>query len=84
MGNIAKDKEMKNIHLVSYESWRDGALCGTYDPLTTDQLAEMFTATCKYGSGNLWTGTTGTLATYVRLLLREVEHLRGAGSDAID
>ena len=60
----------------AWMNWRDAALSGTYDPLSDERLSEMFTATCKYGSGNCWTGTSGTLASMVRELLREVEHLR--------
>lgn len=73
------------IHRASWESWKSAATVGTYDPLDEDRLAEMFMATCRYGSGNLWTGTTGTLAGYVRELLREVSRLRHAikGTDDV-
>ena len=60
----------------SYLNWSAAALRRTYHPISSDRLAEMYTATCKYGSGNCWTGTSGTLASMVRELLREVEHLR--------
>lgn len=70
---------MSKEYLRSWESWKSAATADTsYDPLDEECLADMFTATCRYGSGNLWTGTTGTLAGYVRLLLREVAHLRHA------
>jgi len=57
----------------TWDHWRESAMSGTYTPLSDERLAEMFTATCRYGSGNCWTGTTGTLATYIRELLRERE-----------
>jgi hypothetical protein len=34
----------------------------------------MFEATCRYGSGNCWTGTTGELAAMIRELLAEREN----------
>ena len=58
----------------SYKSWLVNQNCCT--PIAPERLAEMFSATCKYGSGNCWTGTAGMLSGYVRELLREVEHLR--------
>lgn len=60
----------------SYENWLSNATAGTYTPLSPERLAEMFHATCRYGSGNDWTGTSGNLCKMVRELLREVEHLR--------
>jgi adenine-specific DNA methylase len=60
----------------TYESWLSNATAGTYTPLAPERLAEMFEYTCKYGSGNLWTGQNGTACGYVRELLREVENLR--------
>jgi hypothetical protein len=59
----------------TWDHWREAALSGTYTPLSDERLAEMFTATCRFGSGNSWTGTNGTLAAYVRELLREREWL---------
>lgn len=59
----------------TYEFWKDAALAGTYDPISPERIDEMFTATCKYGSGNCWTGTGGTLAAMIRELLRERAHL---------
>jgi len=65
----------------SYDHWRDRAMDATYTPLPKSRLAEMHAATCKYGSGNCWTGTGGDLCTMIRELLREVEHLRHRRSD---
>lgn len=59
----------------SYQDWIARA-AGPYKPIADDALAEMFAATCRYGSGNDWTGTSGNLCKMVRELLREVEHLR--------
>lgn len=67
--------------LASYENWLRNATAGTYMPIPTERLAEMFAATCRYGSGNDWTGTTGGMAKMVRELLREVEHLRNERGD---
>ena len=61
---------------LSYESWLSNATAGTYTPIAPERLAEMFTFTCKFGSGNIWTGQNGTACGYVRELLREVEWLR--------
>jgi hypothetical protein len=42
----------------------------------SDERAEMmFEATCRYGSGNCWTGTTGELSAMIRELLAEREDL---------
>jgi hypothetical protein len=65
----------------SYDYWREAALVGTYTPLPDSRLSDMYTETCKYGSGNGWTGTTGNLCTMIRELLREVEHLRHGYSE---
>jgi hypothetical protein len=62
----------------SYDYWRDAALAGTYTPLSPEALAEIYTATCRYGSGNAWAGTSGVLCDHIRQLLREVEWLRQA------
>lgn len=65
----------------SYDRWREAALSGTYDPLPESRLSDMHLATVRYGSANCWTGTTGTLSTMIRELLREVEHLRHGYSE---
>ena len=57
------------------KSWEESALCGTYTPLPDLLLDEMFQATARYGSGNCWSGATGSLAAMVRQLLRERAHL---------
>ncbi len=59
----------------SFRAWCELTAEDGYTPLTEERLSEMFEATCKFGSGNLWTGTTGPLAGYVRELLRERVHL---------
>lgn len=42
----------------------------------SDERAEvMFEATCRYGSGNCWTGTAGELSAMIRELLAERENL---------
>lgn len=65
----------------SYDYWREAALAGTYTPISPERLSEMHATTCKYGSGNCWTGTSGDLCTMIRELLREVEHLRNGYSE---
>ena len=55
--------------------WEESAAAGTYTPLSESELDAMFEATCRYGSGNCWTGTSGTLAAMIRKLLRERRHL---------
>jgi hypothetical protein len=45
------------------------------DPLTTDDLITMERAARKFQGA--WTGTSGTLAGYVLLLLGEVRRLKG-------
>ena len=64
----------------TYEFWRKSVLADAQVPLSQERIEEMFAATCRYGSGNLWTGTNGTLAAYIRELLREREHLLNHGS----
>lgn len=66
----------------TYESWLSHATSGTYMPISPERMAEMFEFTCRYGSGNLWTGTAGTACGFVRELLREVEHLRDQIGDS--
>ena len=54
------------------ESWEAAT---QHELLSESELDAMFEATCRYGSGNCWTGTTGTLAAMIRKLLRERRHL---------
>ena len=67
---------MNDPPIQSWHAWREAALSGTYTPLPDDRLAKIFGTTCRYGSGNLWTGTSGTLAGYIRELLRENEWMK--------
>lgn len=39
--------------------------------ITPERIEEMRQAIRKYGSGNCWTGTTGTLAVMILELLKE-------------
>ena len=64
MSDNAKDVE-------SYEEWAAAMRKADVRPLYRWRLQEMYEATCKYGSGNCWTGTNGTLAAMVRQLLAE-------------
>ena len=57
--------------MTAYTQWINAAIADTYTPLSPERIEEMFTATCKYGSGNGWTGTSGGLAGMIRELLRE-------------
>lgn len=57
------------------ETWEESATAGTHTPLPRDLLDAMFEATARSGSGNCWTGTSGSLAAMVRQLLRERAHL---------
>ncbi len=41
--------------------------------MTDDRLAEMWQFIRRYGSGNCWTGTTGTAAAMILELLKERE-----------
>lgn len=45
------------------------------DPLTKEQLDAIFQWSTIHGSGNGWTGTSGTGAMHIRWLLRERERL---------
>ena len=46
-------------------------------PISPERLAEMREAVRTYGSGNCWTGTTGTLAAMVFELLKAIGEERG-------
>jgi len=59
----------------AYDTWRCAALSGTYTPIDEQRIREMFLATTQNGPPNCWTGTTGTLSTMIRELLREREHM---------
>lgn len=61
---------------MSFTEWREAAMADTYQPLSESDLDEMFSWTARHGSGNGFTGSSGTSATYIRKLLREVAHLR--------
>ena len=54
-----------------YDEWTQAATSGTYTPLQSERLLEMFAWTSRYGSPNCWSGTTGEAATMLRELLRE-------------
>lgn len=41
--------------------------------ITPERVKEMWQAVRKYGSGNCWTGTTGTLAVMIFQLLQELD-----------
>lgn len=61
----------KDQDVESYEDWAAAMRKAELRPLHKWRLQEMFEATCKYGSGNCWTGTGGRLAEMVRQLLAE-------------
>lgn len=54
-----------------YDEWTQAATSGTYTPIPAERLIEMFLWTTIHGSGNCWSGTSGTAATMIRELLRE-------------
>lgn len=56
----------------TYETWL-GLNLEQHEPLTPERMAEMFTFSCRYGSGNGWTGTSGVACAMIRELLMEVE-----------
>ena len=58
---------------VSFRAWC--ARQTNVEPLTDRELNEIFTWSTKHGSGNGWTGSSGTGATYIRMLLRERQRL---------
>jgi hypothetical protein len=60
----------------SYDNWRAVVKRSERTKLPPERLAEMHAATCKFGSGNGWTGTSSVLCEMIRELLREVEWLR--------
>ena len=60
-----------NREVESYDDWAAAIRTAELRPLHKWRLQEMFEATCRYGSGNCWTGTTGTLAAMVKRLLEE-------------
>lgn len=64
MSGNAKDVE-------SYQEWVAAMRKADTRPPHKWRLQEMYEATCKYGSGNCWTGTSGQLAAMVRQLLAE-------------
>lgn len=57
----------------TFEDWE--ATQAPSPPLTPDELDEIFTWTRRHGSGNCWTGITGTAATHIVRLLRERQRL---------
>ena len=59
----------------AYDSWKAAQRLSKRSELRQDRLREMFAATCRYGSGNCWTGDTGELARMIRELLAERERI---------
>ena len=55
----------------SHDEWARSFQCDHSSWVSHCELQAMYEATCRYGSGNCWTGTTGTLAAMVRRLLEE-------------
>ncbi len=70
-----KNKSASSRSIDAYESWAAGAQAGTYEPIPYADIVAMFEWTARHGSGNGWTGTTGTPAAMLRRLLRERVHL---------
>ena len=64
-----------NREVESYDDWAAAMRTAALRPLHKWRLQEMFGATCKYGSGNCWTGTSGKLAEMIRQLLAEREQI---------
>ena len=62
-----------NREVESYDDWAAAMRTAELRPLHKWRLQEMYEATCKYGSGNCWTGTSGKLAEMIRQLLAERE-----------
>ena len=54
-----------------FDEWTQAATSGTYTPLQSERLLEMFAWTTRYGPPNCWTGWSGTAATMIRELLME-------------
>lgn len=54
-----------------FDEWTAAATSGTYTPLPSERLIEMFQWTTIHGSSNCWSGTSGTAATMIRELLLE-------------
>ena len=67
----------KDRDVESYEDWAAAMQRAELRPLHKWRLQEMFEATCKYGSGNCWTGTSGKLSEMIRKLLAERVRLIG-------
>ena len=44
--------------------------------MTTAELTEAEQLARRYGSANCWTGTSGTLAAYLLLAIKEIRRLR--------
>ena len=55
----------------SHDEWAKSFQCDESSWVSHCELQAMYEATCRYGSGNCWTGTAGTLAAMVRRLLEE-------------
>lgn len=64
-----------------YQQWINHVTREPHVPLTQERIDEMLAATHRAGSANGWTGTSGTLATMVRELLRERHELMRIGSE---
>lgn len=64
-----------NREVESYDDWAAAMRTAELRPLHKWRLQEMFEATCRYGSGNCWTGTSGKLAEMIRQLLAERERI---------
>ena len=55
----------------SHDEWAKSFQCDESLRVSHCELQAMYEATCRYGSGNCWTGTTGNLAAMVKRLLEE-------------
>lgn len=55
----------------SHDEWAKSFQCDESLWVSHCELQAMYEATCRYGSGNCWTGTTGNLAAMVKRLLEE-------------
>lgn len=67
--------------VTDYQQWIARVTREPHEPLTQERIDEMLQATHRAGSANGWTGTSGTLATMVRELLRERYELLRLGSE---
>lgn len=67
--------------MTDYQQWIAHVSREPHEPLTQERIDEMFEWTNRYGPHNGWAGTSGTLATMVRELLRERHELMRNGSE---